>query len=62
MDEKQRHDLKNHLAIVLGFLELVLEITPPSDPRHADLLEVRRAAQACLSVLEPRADGMTEVL
>jgi hypothetical protein len=58
MDENLRHDLKNQLGIVLGFLEFILETTPASDPRHADLLEVRRAAQACVSIL---ALGQTEL-
>ena len=45
------HDLKNQLGIVLGFLELVIEDTPESDPRRADLLEIRRAARACHDIV-----------
>jgi hypothetical protein len=51
MDENLRHDFKNHLGIMLGFLELILEDTPATDPRHSDLLEVRQAAHACLALL-----------
>ena len=45
------HDLKNQLGIVLGFIELLIEDTPESDPKRADLLEIRTAARACHQLL-----------
>ena len=41
------HALSNHLAVILGFIELVLTDTQPDDPRHADLVEIRTAANEC---------------
>lgn len=47
------HRLKNQLAIVLGFSELMLEDTPDTDKRHADLLQIQAAAKAALAELPP---------
>jgi len=38
------HALSNHLAVILGFIELVLAETQPDDPRRDDLTEIRDAA------------------
>jgi hypothetical protein len=38
------HALSNHLAVILGFIELVLAETKPDDPRREDLIEIRNAA------------------
>jgi signal transduction histidine kinase len=45
------HSLKNQLAIILGFGELLLEETPPEDPRHAEMVEIHRAATAAIGIL-----------
>ena len=45
------HDLKNQIGIVLGFIELLIEDTPESDPKRVDLLEIRKAARACHQIL-----------
>lgn len=47
----EAHSLKNQLGIVLGFVELLIEDTPESDPRRADLIEVRKAARACHDIV-----------
>jgi len=60
MHERLRHDLKNHLGTALGFLELILEVTPPTDPRQRDLLEVRDAAQACLALIDQQRPEDTD--
>jgi hypothetical protein len=36
-NDKIRHDLKNQLAIILGFSEILLADTVPGGSRHADL-------------------------
>jgi hypothetical protein len=51
LSSAEAHDLKNQLGIVLGFLDLLIEDTPESDPRRADLLEVRKAARACHDIV-----------
>jgi hypothetical protein len=43
------HDLKNQLGIILGFCDLVLDATPPSDPRHGDIVEIRSAALTAIA-------------
>ena len=44
LDAQILHALSNHLAVILGFVELVLGATAPDDPRRADLIEIREAA------------------
>jgi hypothetical protein len=45
------HQFKNHLAIVVGFCDLLLEELPEDDPRHADILEVDKAARAAMALV-----------
>ncbi len=40
------HRMKNHLAIILGFCELLLEDLPPDDGRRGDIMEIKKAAGA----------------
>jgi hypothetical protein len=47
------HRLKNQLAIILGFCELLLEDTPAEDARRADLLQIQTAARSALGELPP---------
>jgi hypothetical protein len=44
LDSVDVHTLSNHLAVILGFIELVLSETQPDDPRRVDLVEIRDAA------------------
>lgn len=44
IDGAALHALSNHLAVILGFIELVLSETDPDDQRRADLVEIREAA------------------
>jgi PAS domain S-box-containing protein len=39
------HDFNNMLGVILGFVELALEKINPTDSLHADLMEIRKAAQ-----------------
>lgn len=45
------HALKNQLSIVVGFSDLLYSDTPPEDPRHADLGEIRKAARAAMAII-----------
>jgi PAS domain S-box-containing protein len=38
------HDFNNLLSVILSYVGFALDATPVTDPRHADLLEVRKAA------------------
>lgn len=56
LDRKAEHALKNHLSVILGFCELLIADTAPDDPRHGDLLEIRRSAQTVLAMFAEEAD------
>lgn len=45
------HELKNHLAIILGYADLLLEEMPADDPRTEDLTEIHKAATAAVALL-----------
>ena len=59
LDSLGVHTLSNHLAVILGFVELVLAETPPDDPRRADLIEIRDAAVEAARMLG-RVTGLDE--
>jgi signal transduction histidine kinase len=46
-----RHDLKNQLAIILGFSELLLADIPDDDPRRPDLAEIRGATEIAMQLV-----------
>jgi hypothetical protein len=56
LDAETEHTVKNHLAVIVGFCELVLAETPADDSRHADLQEIHHAACELLAIFkrEPR--------
>jgi hypothetical protein len=45
------HQLKNHLAAIVGFCDLLIAGAPPGDPRTADLLEVHKAARQAMAAM-----------
>ena len=45
------HQFKNQLGIVVGFCDLILLELAESDPKHADLLEIHKAANAAIALL-----------
>jgi uncharacterized protein (DUF2252 family) len=45
--------LNNHLGIILGFVDLVLDDTPEGDPKRRDLLEIKQAAASAVALLGP---------
>ena len=51
LDGPAVHALSNHLAVILGFIELVLSQTKPDDPRREDLLEIRNAAKEAARII-----------
>jgi hypothetical protein len=52
-----QHTLTNHLAIILGFSELLLQDLPAGDERRADLEEIHKAATAALQVVASKKFG-----
>lgn len=53
-DNDFEHALKNSLAIVLGYTDLLLDEFGPGDHRRADLLEIQKAANNAVALLERR--------
>ena len=39
-------------AVIVGFCELLLTETPAEDSRHADLLEINRAARELMAIFK----------
>lgn len=50
-----QHDLKNQLAIISGYCDLLLSEAPREHAWYADLLEIQKAAAAALTLLQPRS-------
>jgi len=53
------HDLKNHLCIIVGFSDLLLQECAPDDPRRPDLEQIHKSADAMLRLL-PEVVGRRE--
>lgn len=53
IDSAKVHRLKNQLAIILGFCELLLEDVADGDQRRADLVQIQTAARSALGELPP---------
>jgi hypothetical protein len=45
------HQFKNHLAVIVGFCDLLRDDLPPGDSRLGDVAEIRKAAQAATDLL-----------
>jgi hypothetical protein len=45
------HRLRNHLAVVVSFAELLLLDMPAADPKRADIVEMKKAAMAAMSLM-----------
>jgi hypothetical protein len=45
------HSLKNHLAIVVSFSQLVLMDAAEDDPKRRDLEEIVKAAEAAMALM-----------
>ncbi|MBI3492478.1 MAG: hypothetical protein HY047_11965 [Acidobacteria bacterium] len=48
-DDKDRHDFKNQLGIILGFSEVLLAEVAAGDPRRGDLEEIHKARHATMT-------------
>ena len=53
MDPTVLHRLKNKLAIILGFCDLLVSELPEGDRSRADVLQIQEAARAALLELPP---------
>jgi len=41
------HEINNPIAIIMGFADLLLEMSPPEDARHDMLVRIMRQAETC---------------
>ena len=51
------HSLKNCLAIILGFSELLLQESTVDDPRREDFEEIHKAATAAIRIVSEMDAG-----
>jgi hypothetical protein len=51
-ESRRLHDVRNQLSIIVGFCDLLLGEVPENDRKHADLLEISKAAQSAIALLE----------
>ena len=49
---RRLHNVRNQLSVILGFCDLLLGEIPEQDRKHGDILEMRKAAHAALTLLE----------
>jgi signal transduction histidine kinase len=49
---KWRHDMKNHLGVILGFSEMLLSEPGLPDVHRQDVREIHDAARRALGLLE----------
>ena len=50
LDAETEHTVKNQLAVIVGFCELLLAETTPDDSRYADMQEINRAARELMAI------------
>ena len=50
-DNLTLHEIRNHLAVIMGFCDLLLEDLPENDPKRTDILQVRKAGEAALALV-----------
>jgi hypothetical protein len=51
LDQHDIHLLSNHLAVIIGFVELMIADAAPDDPHFNDLMDVRAAAIAAANLI-----------
>jgi hypothetical protein len=57
LDLDSVHQLSNHLAVIIGFVELMLADAAPDDPHRNDLMEVRAAAVGAAKLIGHKSRG-----
>lgn len=50
IDGETEHTIKNHLAVIAGYCELLLADTPVDDQRYRDLEEMNRSIRALVAI------------
>ena len=45
------HKFKNHLGIIVGFCDLLVDELPEGDPKRKDILEIHKAGRAAMALV-----------
>ncbi len=53
-EEDFEHALKNYIAIILGYADLLVDDMAPDNPRLPDVLEIHKAATNAVALLNSR--------
>jgi hypothetical protein len=48
--EKQLHELRNHLAVIAGFADMLIANMPAGAPEYDDIVAIREAANAAITL------------
>jgi hypothetical protein len=60
VDETEfEHALKNYLAIILGFADLLIEDLSPGDPHFEDVREIQKAAREAIALFNRNGESTT---
>lgn len=51
--------LKNYLAVILGFAELLIEGMSADDPRFEDLREIQKTARDAIALVDRKGKSST---
>lgn len=51
-DTEFEHSLKNYIAIVLGYSDLLIADMAEDDPRRDDVTEIHKAAMSALKLID----------
>lgn len=58
LEPEPLHRLKNHLAIVISFSDLLLQELDPSDPHRADVEEINKAGREAAALVAGGAGNL----
>lgn len=51
-ESRRHHNVMNQLSVIIGYCDLLLLEIPEHDRKHADILEMRKAANAAMTLLQ----------
>ena len=54
------HQFKNHLAIIVGFCDLLVDELAEDDPKRMDILEIQKAGRAAMALVPDLARRLGE--
>lgn len=55
IDAETEHTIKNHLAVITGYCDLLIADMPVEDRNYAPLLEINRSVRALIAIFRSGA-------